>query len=136
MLWPSNQLTTSAGQLELNMDTNGLGDPAANYIPYWQNVYALNSTCYNFTVTKTANPTTVCLGQPVTFTVCLQNTGNHSLAKPQITDVIPSCMTYVSSTPGGSAAGQNFSYTYPGTLTTGQSACVSIVVNASSVSCP
>lgn len=136
MLWTGNQLTTDSGQLELNMDTGGLAGAMAGYQAYWQNVYALNATCYNFTVTKTVSPATVCVGQSVTFSVCLQNTGSQALTNPQITDVIPSCMGYVSSTPGGSASGNNFSYTYSGTLAAGQSACVSIVATANSTTCP
>ncbi len=139
MLWNSGQLTTGAGSLELDMDTNALyqgNTLTPNYEAYWQNVYAMNGTCYNFTLTKTVNPPTVCVGQSVTFTVCLKNTGTQNMTNPQITDAIPSCMSYVSSTPGGSAVGNNFSYTYAGTLSTNQSACVSIVAQANSTTCP
>ncbi len=139
MLWNSGQLTTGAGTLQLNMDTNALyqgNTLTTGYAAYWQNVYAMNGTCYNFTMTKTVNPPTVCVGQSVTFTVCLKNTGTQNMANPKITDVIPSCMSYVSSTPGGSAVGNNFSYTYAGTLSTNQSACVSIVAQANNTNCP
>ena len=136
MLWTGAQLTTGAGQLELNMDTNGLEEGLTGYQAYWQNVYAMNGTCYNFTLTKTVNPTTICVGGSVTFTVCLKNTGTQNMTNPQITDAIPSCMSYVSSTPGGSAVGNNFSYTYAGTLASGASACVSIVAMANNTNCP
>jgi uncharacterized repeat protein (TIGR01451 family) len=136
MLWTGGQLTSGAGSLELNMDTNGLEEGLTGYQAYWQNVYAMNGTCYNFTMTKTVNPPTVCVGQSVTFTVCLKNTGTQNMTNPQITDVIPSCMSYVSSNPGGSAVGNNFSYTYVGTLATNQQACVNIVAQANNTNCP
>jgi uncharacterized repeat protein (TIGR01451 family) len=136
MLWTGNQLIPGSGQLELNMDTNGLGDGLAGYQAYWQNVYALNGTCYNFTLSKTVNPSTVCVGQSVTFTVCLKNTGTQPMTNPQIADVIPSCMSYVSSTLGGSAVGNNFSYTYTGTLAAGQQTCVDIVAQTNNTHCP
>lgn len=139
MLWNSNQLTAGAGTLELNMDTNALYEGnslTTGYEAYWQNVYAMNGTCYNMQITKTVNPPTVCVGQSVTFTVCLKNTGTQSMTNPQITDIIPSCMSYVSSNPAGSAVGNNFTYTYSGTLATNQQACVDIVAKALNTNCP
>jgi len=135
MLWTSNQLIPGGGTLELNMDTNGLEEGVTGYEAYWQNVYAMNGTCYNFTLTKTVNPTTICVGGSVTFTVCLKNTGTQTMTDPKITDAIPSCMSYVSSNPSGTVVGNNFSYTVP-TLASGASACVSIVATANNTNCP
>lgn len=145
MLWEPSQLTTHSGTLDLMMDSNWIAEEGVTccttlagdqYAQYWQNVYAMSGVCYNLQVTKTASPMTVCVGQPVTFTICATNTGSRSITNPQVTDVLPSCLTFQSASPGGSMSGTTFIYDYAGTLATNQSACVTIVAQASSVNCP
>jgi uncharacterized repeat protein (TIGR01451 family) len=144
--FPSSQIQGGNGKIIVDFDTNDYtsawstaGSPAAqlaNAVDIYQNIYTALSTCFNFTLTKTVNPSTICVGGSVTFMVCLTNTG-HAMVNPQITDVIPSCMSYVSSSPaGGSAVGNNFTWTMAGTLANGATTCVNIVARANSVNCP
>lgn len=145
MYWQTNQLTTGAGTLEVMFDTNAFSEadtvccttvPDSNYIQYMQDVYALNGLCFNLSVTKTASPVSVCLNAAVTFTVCATNTGTRTITNPQITDVIPSCLTFQSASPGGSMSGTTFIYNTTATLTTNQSTCVTIITKATSTNCP
>lgn len=145
MLWQSNQLVTNAGTLELMMDSNWIGEEGVTccttlasdqYAQYFQNVYAMSGVCYNLQVTKTVNPSTICVNQPATFVVCVTNTGSRTVTNPTISDVIPSCLTFQSASPGGSMSGTTFIYNTTATLATNQSTCVTITVNATNTDCP
>jgi len=145
MYWTSNQLTTGAGTLEVLFDNNALTEDSATCCQgggynaqYIQNVYALNGTCFNLSVSKTASPVSVCLGGSVTFTVCVTNTGSRTITNPLITDVIPSCLQFQSSIPaGGSMSGTTFIYNSSATLTTtNPSTCVDIISKAVTTTCP
>lgn len=136
MLWKGTQLTGGNGQLEFNVDTNGLEEGMTGYIPYWQNVYAINSICFNFTLTKTVAPTQICVGGPATFTICMYNSGTKTIPSPQITDPLPSCLTYAGSNPASTQSGSTVIFSGLPSIASGSSDCVSIFVTANSVNCP
>jgi uncharacterized repeat protein (TIGR01451 family) len=136
MLWTSKQLSSGNGQLELSLHTNALAEQMTGYIPYWQNVYAINSICFNYTVTKTVAPSQVCVGQAVTFTICMTNTGTKTIPSPQITDPLPSCLTYTGSNPSSTQSGSTIIFNGLPNIPAGQSDCVSVFVSPNSVNCP
>ncbi len=57
-----------------------------------KNIYDWLSKCYNYTVTKTFNPTQVCIGNSGQFQICYQNSG-AGLTSVDIWDTIPSCLS-------------------------------------------
>ncbi len=133
LMWQSGQLNVGNGKLIVDFDTNTYSDTTADipdnhYIQYYQNMYTALADCFNYNLTKTVNPGTACIGQPVTYTICLNNTGGKGIPNPQIVDTLSTCLTYVSSNPPSTASGNMRIFSFPTTLAGGTSQCVSIVV--------
>ena len=78
-------------------------------------------------VTKTANPTTGSPGASVTFTLWVNNTGGAALQDVFVSDLLPVGMTYVSSTPVGTNAGQTVSWSNIGPMSSGRNKSLQIV---------
>jgi uncharacterized repeat protein (TIGR01451 family) len=133
LLWQSSALNTGNGKLAVDFDTNSYSDtvvadiPDNHYIQYYQNMYTALADCFSYKVTKTVNPMSACIGQPVTYTICLNNNGGKGIPNPQIVDTISTCLTYVSSNPPSTGLGNMRIFNFPTTLAGGQSQCVSIV---------
>lgn len=141
--WNSNRLTAGNGKLFEMFDTNVFADApsaadgvrTANSKAFAQNLYTDMSTCFNFNLTKSVSPATVCVGSNATFTLCLTNTGSRNIPNPKIYDTLPNCVSYVSANYTGTAAGQLVSFNPPVTLTNGQSVCVTMTVQANNTNC-
>ncbi len=78
-------------------------------------------------VKKTANPTTGSPGTSVTFTLWVNNTGGAALPDVFVSDLLPTGMTYVSSTPAGTNVGQTVSWSNIGPMSSGQNKSLQIV---------
>ncbi len=63
------------------------------------------------TITKTPNVIPQVLGQNVTWTLTVENTGFGVINNVEVTDVLGAGLTYYSSTPGGNNAGQTTTWT-------------------------
>ncbi len=143
VMWNSNRLTAGNGKLFEFFDTNVIADAptandgvrTANSKAFVQNLYTTMSTCFNFDITKSVNPGTVCVGNDATFTICFTNTGARSIPSPKIYDTLPNCLSYVTANYSGTVAGQLVSFTPPVTLTNGQSVCVTMTVQANNTNC-
>ncbi|HUP69523.1 MAG TPA: right-handed parallel beta-helix repeat-containing protein [Acidimicrobiales bacterium] len=89
----------------------------------------------DLSVTKTATPDPVTLGEDVTYTVTVSNAGPDAASGVIVTDALPSGMTYRSATPSqGSCSQSGGTVTCSlGVLAKNASATVTIVVEADSV---
>lgn len=89
----------------------------------------------DLSVTKTATPDPVTLGENVTYTVTVSNAGPDSASGVTVTDALPSGMTYRSATPSqGSCSQSGGTVTCSlGVLAKNASATVTIVAEADSV---
>ena len=55
-------------------------------------------------ISKTATPATQVVGQNVTFTITVRNTGNQACADAVVTDTLPAWLAYVSSSPAATVS--------------------------------
>jgi uncharacterized repeat protein (TIGR01451 family) len=149
--WEGGKLKApySAGKLVASFETNGFATPAlqtATTFQVLQNVYTLLSGCLHYTVTKTFSPSTLCVGDPGTFTICATNTSSFaSIPNYSISDTIATCLTYNSSSTSvatsgtgnssAGAAGTLYWWTFP-SIAPGASACVTVNFTASNTTCP
>lgn len=81
-------------------------------------------------ITKSASPTTVTLGGNLTYTLTVTNNGPDTATNVNVTDTLPTGVTFVSATPSQGTASQTGGVvTAPlGTLASGASATITIVV--------
>jgi uncharacterized repeat protein (TIGR01451 family) len=81
-------------------------------------------------ITKTASPTTVTLGGNLTYTLTVTNNGPDSATGVSVVDTLPAGVTFVSATPSQGTATQASGVVTAaiGTLTSGQSATITIIV--------
>jgi uncharacterized repeat protein (TIGR01451 family) len=80
-------------------------------------------------VTKKANPTIGSPGASVTFTLFVNNTGSAVLQDVFVSDLLPTGMTYVSSSPADSHTDQTVSWSNIGPMSSGQNKSHQIVAN-------
>jgi uncharacterized repeat protein (TIGR01451 family) len=139
--WMSNDLTTN-GRMVVNFETNAYqnpqpaGTPASVAIEWIQNVYQLLSGCYRYSLTKAFVPTTLCVGDPGTFTLCYSNSGSTNLTNVPLWDTLPSCLTYSSDSLGGASnSGQVYSWVIP-SINAGTSACITVHFTVNGFACP
>ena len=78
-------------------------------------------------VTKKANLTNASPGASVSFTLFVNNTGSSVLPGVFVSDLLPTGMTYVSSTPAGTNDGQTVSWSNIGPMSSGQNKSLEIV---------
>lgn len=131
-------LTTGNGKIfagfETNMWLSGMFD-AANEGKYAQNIYDFLAACYRYNVTKTVSPSNVCVGDTAVYTICYTNTGTKDLPNVTLTDTLPSCISYVSSSVAPtSSAGKTYNW-YLGNVPIGANVCITVTVRADSINC-
>ena len=80
-------------------------------------------------VTKIANPTTGSPGTSVTFTLAVKNTGSASLQRVFVSDLLPTGMSYVSSTSGSTHSGQTVSWSNIGPMLSGENKSLQIIAS-------
>lgn len=86
----------------------------------------------NLTLVKTPDNGAATAGEDATFTVKVTNIDAHATAHGTVVrDVLPAGLSYVSSTPAGSASGQQVDWTI-GTLAPGASATITLVAHVGS----
>ncbi len=136
----SSDLTIGNGKMFVNFDTNEFsGDTnctggcyTANQKGYYiQNVYDFLAECTKYTLTKSVNPTTICVGQTATYRICYNNIGTKALTSVVVWDTIPNCLQVQASTspsPSGNS-GQLYWWNI-GTVNPGVNACINVVVRA------
>jgi len=78
-----------------------------------KNIYDLLSKCYNYSVTKSFNPGTLCVGNAGQMQICYQNSG-AGVTSVDIWDTIPSCLnvtniSFTGGTPSSSGGPINVS---------------------------
>ena len=83
----------------------------------------------NISVSKTADPSVGSPGTSVTFDLLVENTGSADLQHVFVSDLLPDGLTYVSSTPVGTNAGQNVSWSDVGPILSGKNKSLEIVAN-------
>ena len=134
VVWDSTKLSAGNGKLAISFDSNINSDILTGSAAYDQHMYTAMSTCYNFTVTKSVAPASVCAGDPAVFTVCYHNTGTRPIPAAVITDTLPNCTVYTGSTvaPAGNS-GQLYWWNL-GTVSPGPQVCIDINVNTTT--CP
>lgn len=138
--WMSSDLKTN-GRLVVSFETNAFAETALKAAPsvwdQWiQNVYALLSGCYRYSLSKAFDQPTLCVGDASKFTLCYSNSGSTTLTNVPLWDTLPSCLSYVSDSQGGATAnGQVYSWNIP-SIASGASACITVNFTVSSFSCP
>ena len=80
-------------------------------------------------VTKTADPSVGSPSTNVTFTLVVNNTGSADLQHIFVSDLLPTGMSYVSSTSGSVHADQNVSWSDVGPLSSGENKSLQIVAH-------
>jgi uncharacterized repeat protein (TIGR01451 family) len=105
LLWQAGNLASGNGKMMVTFDSNFFGVPDPQYAAYVRNAYTTLAACYNFTITKAASASLVCAGDPLSYTICWQNTGTRTIPATVLTDTLPACMTYsgASIAPSGSS---------------------------------
>ena len=83
----------------------------------------------NVTITKTANVSSVTVGGSITYTITATNTGDADATDVKITDTLPTGVTYVSSSDGGSLTNGTVTWEI-GTLASNASKSVTVTVTA------
>lgn len=136
----SSDLSVGNGKMFVNFDTNEFsGDtncPGGCYTAnqegyYIQNVYDFLADCTKYTLTKSVNPTTICVGQTATYQICYNNIGSKALTGVVVWDTIPNCLSVQAGTspsPSGNS-GQLYWWNI-GTVNPGVNACINVVVRA------
>lgn len=135
--WMSTDLTTN-GRLVVNFETNAFQNPGASSVSdkWIQNVYQLLSGCYRYSLTKAFVPTTLCVGDPGTFTLCYNNSGSTTLSNVPLWDTLPSCLTYNSDSQGGATnVGQVYTWVIP-SIAPAASACITVNFTVNGFACP
>jgi hypothetical protein len=132
----------SAGKLVASFESNAFIAPQANT---WstqalQNLYALLSGCQHYSVNKSFNQPSLCVGLPGSFTLCGTNTSAAAtLTNFSLSDTLPTCLTYSSSSSNGSPTpgntGNLYWWTFP-SVAPGASVCVTVQFNVSNNTCP
>lgn len=83
-------------------------------------------------ITKTPDGGAATAGEDATFTIKVKNTDTHATAHGLVVhDVLPAGLTYVSSTPSGTASGQTVDWTI-GTLAPGATTTITVVAHVGS----
>jgi uncharacterized repeat protein (TIGR01451 family) len=80
-------------------------------------------------VIKTAAPSEGIPCTDVTFTIKVKNTGDCTLDPVKVVDTLPEGMSYVSSSPAGSAVGNTITWANVGALASGASATITLVAH-------
>ena len=100
----------------------------------WLGALSTCATCdvLDLDITKSASAPTVQEGATLQYTLNYDNVGDVDAMNPVITDVIPSGSTYVSSSNGGTYnnATRTVTWNLPGTLVSGESGSVTLVIRA------
>jgi uncharacterized repeat protein (TIGR01451 family) len=82
----------------------------------------------DLSVSKTANITTPVVGQPITFTVAISNTGPGQATNVQLSDPLPTELGFVSASPDQSDYDSSTGLWTVGTITNGTTITLTLVV--------
>lgn len=130
--WLPSDLNTN-GRMVVGFETNGYTEAVLQTTASTntlKNIYDFLSACWNYTITKTFIPTTLCVGDTGRFTLCYNNTGN-SVPSVTIWDTVPSQLTVSTVSPaatGGpqAVAGGNLYWWTLAPLAAGASGCITV----------
>jgi uncharacterized repeat protein (TIGR01451 family) len=141
LAWQGSNLRGAygAGKLIVSFETNAFGEGAIDhtYSNQWlQNAYAIQSGCLRYTVDKTFAASTLCVGQTSTFQLCAHNTGTRAIANYSISDTLPTCLTYVGSSPAQTGSAGNHHWWTIANLAAGATSCISVTFTAANITCP
>lgn len=92
----------------------------------------INDQTIDLALTKTASSPTPNVGQNVTFTLTVSNTGLGNATGVAVTDLLPAGLTFVSSNPSQGTYAQGTGIWTVGSVNTGASATLSIVATVAS----
>lgn len=143
--WEGSALSGAyaAGKVVASFETNAFAtatDQTAWSFQVIQNVYTLLSGCLHYSVTKTFNQTSLCVGQSGSFTICADNTSSLStISNYSISDTLPTCLSYTSSmtsVPATSGNSGNLYWWTFSSLAPGASACVTVQFSVANNTCP
>ncbi|MES2201246.1 MAG: hypothetical protein V4498_03250 [candidate division FCPU426 bacterium] len=138
----AQDLVTGAGRLMVEMDANFFRYTPASMPPgntaFIQNAYNwLGSGCdQRLRFTKAASvsaPSTVCLGDNYNYILCVQNIGASTLVAANISDTLPSCVSYVSSSQVPAINSGGYLVWNVGTVPVGGQVCITATVKANSL---
>jgi uncharacterized repeat protein (TIGR01451 family) len=107
---------------------------ATGQTPAGDNVTANNSSdvevresCANISVTKTANPSSGCPLDLITFDINVTNNSKVPLDKVTIVDALPEGMVYNNSSPAGTPEGRNITWNLEESLLVGKSKNIKLI---------
>lgn len=104
-------LKTTMGRLVVCFESNAFAETdlqTATSKGWIQNVYDFLSGCYRYEFTKSFTPDTIQIESDGVFTLDYQNNGDHDMANVRISDSIPTCLQFISSTPPPTGNTGNF----------------------------
>ena len=90
------------GRLIVSFESNGFAEPQLQNETskgWIQNAYDLLSGCYRYDPTKDFTPDTIQVNSEGVFTLSYENNGVHDMYNVKISDTIPTCLEFISSTP-------------------------------------
>ena len=131
------ELAGGVGRVAVAFDWNGfiLFQQVEN-TPTYQNIYTWLGNCtIRYEVTKTSSLANVVVGQPYSYTLCVENTGSMPLNQ-LIYDTLPACISFVSSTPAPAGSSGQYYWWNPGPIALSATVCVTVNVQAASLACP
>ncbi len=130
-------LKTTMGRLVVCFESNAFAEPTlanATSKGWIQNVYDLLSGCYRYDLTKDFVPDTILVNTEGTFILTYENNGEHDMKNVMISDTIPTCLEFLSSTPAPTGNTNNYYWWTIPTIAQGSSA--KITVNYRCISMP
>jgi len=94
-------------------------------------VLRLADASADMSITKTGSPSSVIVGDNITYTITVRNSGPNSATNVTVTDALPAGVTYVSATPSqGTCSGTGTVTCNLGTMNNGSTVTISLVVTS------
>jgi uncharacterized repeat protein (TIGR01451 family) len=137
LAWLPQDLKTVMGRMVVSFESNAFAESElqnATSKAWIQNVYDLLSGCYRYDFQKSFVPDTLKLHQEGTFKLAYKNNGAHDMQNFVVSDTIPSCLEFISSTPAPTGNTGNYYWWNISSVPKGGSGI--ITVNYRSISMP
>jgi len=139
LAWLPGDLKTN-GRLVVSFESNATPSPPSKTpppTPGSRTPMTCSAAACAIRFPRSFNPPNICIGQSGSFDICYHNTGSRSMTNMVVSDTLPGCISYNSSSPAATGSSGNLRWWNIGTVAAGASACVTVNYTASSMPpCP